>query len=50
MPAGTKTLLDALCSQMLPRMQYTEGQRDMLLMQHKVIILFVVLSNIISLF
>merc|ERR1712146_332501 len=34
-PAGTKTLLDALCSQMLPRMQYAEGQRDMLLMQHK---------------
>ena len=34
-PRGTKTLLDALCAQMLPRMKYTDGQRDMLLMQHK---------------
>ena len=33
-PASAQCPLDALCAAMLPRMQYTEGQRDMLLMQH----------------
>jgi len=31
---STKTNLDALCAAMLSRMQYTEGERDMLVMKH----------------
>uniref|UniRef100_A0A6B2L3S6 Saccharopine dehydrogenase n=1 Tax=Arcella intermedia TaxID=1963864 RepID=A0A6B2L3S6_9EUKA len=33
-PANTKTMLDALCSAMLERMQYAEGEVDMLVMLH----------------
>jgi hypothetical protein len=33
--AGTTTVLDALCAEMMARMTYAEGQRDMLLMVHK---------------
>jgi len=34
LPPKTKTRLDALCAAMLARMQYAEGERDMLVMQH----------------
>jgi len=34
LPPKTKTRLDALCAAMFSRMQYAEGERDMLLMQH----------------
>eukprot|EP01123_Difflugia_compressa_P002664 TRINITY_DN1342_c0_g1_i2.p1 TRINITY_DN1342_c0_g1~~TRINITY_DN1342_c0_g1_i2.p1 ORF type:complete len:351 (-),score=56.71 TRINITY_DN1342_c0_g1_i2:102-1154(-) len=33
-PPKTNTRLDALCAAMLARMQYAEGERDMLVMQH----------------
>lgn len=36
--SNVKTPLDALCGQMLPRMQYTAGQRDMLLMKHRYVV------------
>lgn len=32
---GVTTVLDALCAEMMARMVYAEGQRDMLLMVHK---------------
>jgi len=34
LPPNTKTRLDALCAAMLARMQYSEGERDMLIMLH----------------
>eukprot|EP01087_Luapelamoeba_hula_P001822 TRINITY_DN11620_c0_g1_i1.p1 TRINITY_DN11620_c0_g1~~TRINITY_DN11620_c0_g1_i1.p1 ORF type:complete len:461 (-),score=85.02 TRINITY_DN11620_c0_g1_i1:128-1510(-) len=33
-PTGTKTPLDAVCKSMEDRMQYKEGERDMLVMRH----------------
>jgi len=33
-----KTYIDALVASMLPRMKYTEGQQDMIVMQHKLIV------------
>lgn len=38
--AGVNTLLDVLCGQLLPRMQYQDGQRDMLLMKHRYVVEF----------
>jgi len=34
-PSDATTYLDALCSAMLKRMVYKDGQKDMILMQHK---------------
>jgi len=33
-PDGTNTVLDALCASMMKRMQYKEGEKDMILMRH----------------
>jgi saccharopine dehydrogenase (NADP+, L-glutamate forming) len=37
-PSGTKTILDALCNLFEEKMQYTPGERDMIVMHHEFLV------------